>query len=324
MRWLVDCTQSISSVLVIGRLERARCTTARETGGPSPHSPRNCAPRLLQSLDDWREKKGTACSLGGWCLSPGGGLAVELRLPRPRNNNFKQIPPVLADDVDHTFVSENGSKPRFSLRGRKVRPGSRQCDEKLTARLPTLDANYLPLKRTCLVSRLDLPALKLVTHSFLGGFYPSSEFYHPYPPPSPPPPPPVDIILPMDVSQWISWISPSDFIPLKCIKKTLTPSLMLLLSVPIPNIAKRCACLSSNMGEPISKMAISAKLCQATESGAGPENWAKFLNAFNCYGVHLLLWNNIMNHSELWSRKHNSHKVEAAVCDEEELLPGRH
>ena len=78
----LDCTQSL---LVSDRLERARCTTARDwrERGTRPrgewgraernkennlffifHSPRGCASRSLQSLSYCgREKKGTACSL---------------------------------------------------------------------------------------------------------------------------------------------------------------------------------------------------------------------------------------------------------------------
>ena len=82
-----DCTQSLSFLLEIQRLERARCSTARETGASKldgrarrmgkrkeyyhdyffvlpPHSPRGCASLSLQSLNYCgREKKGTACSL---------------------------------------------------------------------------------------------------------------------------------------------------------------------------------------------------------------------------------------------------------------------
>ena len=55
----IDCTQSLSFLLVIERLEWARCATARETGVSKvdgravlpPHSPRGCASRSLQSLN---------------------------------------------------------------------------------------------------------------------------------------------------------------------------------------------------------------------------------------------------------------------------------
>ena len=58
MQGTIDCTQSLSCLLVIERLERARCTIARETAA------RGCASRSLQSLNYCgREKRGTACSL---------------------------------------------------------------------------------------------------------------------------------------------------------------------------------------------------------------------------------------------------------------------
>ena len=46
----LDCKQSLSFLLVIERLERARCTTARETG-VSKVDARGCASRVLQSLN---------------------------------------------------------------------------------------------------------------------------------------------------------------------------------------------------------------------------------------------------------------------------------
>ena len=56
----VDCTQSLSFLLVIERLARARCVTAHETG-VSEVDGNYCG----------REKKGTACSPGtGWGSSP--------------------------------------------------------------------------------------------------------------------------------------------------------------------------------------------------------------------------------------------------------------
>ena len=50
----IDCTQSLSFLLVIERLKRVRCATARETGV-----------RKVDGRADYcgREKKGTACSL---------------------------------------------------------------------------------------------------------------------------------------------------------------------------------------------------------------------------------------------------------------------
>ena len=58
----VDRTQSLSFLLVIERLERARCATARETG-----ILRAAAPQLLALNYCGREKKGTAWSLRlGW------------------------------------------------------------------------------------------------------------------------------------------------------------------------------------------------------------------------------------------------------------------
>ena len=57
----LDCTQFLSFLLVIERLERARCATARETGVSKV---RGSASRSLQSLNYCgRAKKGTACSL---------------------------------------------------------------------------------------------------------------------------------------------------------------------------------------------------------------------------------------------------------------------
>ena len=58
----LDCTQSLSFLLVIEGLERVRCATARETGvskvdGREPHSPRGCASRSLQSLITVDEKR---------------------------------------------------------------------------------------------------------------------------------------------------------------------------------------------------------------------------------------------------------------------------
>ena len=65
---LVDCTQSLSFLLVIERVERATCATAREQTGLSKID--GCAVLgSLQSLNYCeREKTGTACSLASCAL----------------------------------------------------------------------------------------------------------------------------------------------------------------------------------------------------------------------------------------------------------------
>ena len=83
--WL-DRTQSLSFLLVIERLERARCATARFD--LPPHSPRGCASSSLQSLNYCgREKKGTARSLASglrfcFCVT----IATASRLVETQRN----------------------------------------------------------------------------------------------------------------------------------------------------------------------------------------------------------------------------------------------
>ena len=108
----LDC----NSFLLIERLERARCATARETGVTESHSPRGCASRSLQSLNDCgREKKGTAWSL----------MMARFSNHNRRSSRDQLRPSVLSSSSTRDIQKSLGTRFNRRLLSSLSRPGSK-------------------------------------------------------------------------------------------------------------------------------------------------------------------------------------------------------